>query len=121
MDISIKLEVDNVEKVLREKNDAVKVALENIGIQVQNYATLLCPVGTPESTGIKGYIGGTLRDSITHELKGDSAVVIGTDVKYAAYVEFGTCKMSARPYLKPAVEEHMDEYKSMLQECLQNA
>lgn len=31
--------------------------------------------------------------------------VVGSDVEYAAYVEFGTSKMAAQPYLRPALEE----------------
>lgn len=37
----------------------------------------------------------------------EAEVVALTD--YAAYVEFGTYRMSAQPYLGPAVEQHADE------------
>jgi hypothetical protein len=30
---------------------------------------------------------------------------VGTDVEYSIYVEFGTSKMAAQPYLRPAIEE----------------
>jgi hypothetical protein len=30
---------------------------------------------------------------------------VGTNVEYAVYVEFGTSKMRAQPYLRPAVKE----------------
>lgn len=36
---------------------------------------------------------------------GDTVTVyVGTDVEYAAYVEFGTSKMAAQPYLRPAAD-----------------
>jgi HK97 gp10 family phage protein len=34
----------------------------------------------------------------------DAAVYVGTDVIYAPYVEFGTSRMSAQPYLRPAFD-----------------
>lgn len=50
---------------------------------------------------------GRLRGSITHRLGEDSEgpfADIGSAVLYAAYVELGTTRMAARPYLKPALE-----------------
>jgi HK97 gp10 family phage protein len=38
------------------------------------------------------------------EPTGNVRAIIGTGMEYAAYVELGTSKMAARPYLGPAVE-----------------
>ena len=65
MNFSIK---DNSEEFKAQSTVAVQKALEEIGIKVEKYAKALCPVGTPESTGKAGYRGGTLRNSITHEV-----------------------------------------------------
>lgn len=49
---------------------------------------------------------GRLRGSITSELRRDAGglvVVIGTATSYAPYVELGTRKMRARPFLRPAL------------------
>ncbi len=65
-----------------------------------------CPVGTPESTHKRGYIGGRLRSSITWEVVsegGDLSAKVGTNVEYAPYVELGTRYMRAQPYLVPAL------------------
>lgn len=84
--------VDELERVLATR-------LEEIGIRAEDYAQRLTPVGTPESTGIAGYRGGTLRKSITHKVVGDRykiGVYVGTNVKspegdpYGVYVELGT-------------------------------
>lgn len=34
---------------------------------------------------------------------------VGTNVEYAVYVEFGTSRMEAQPYLRPAVEQAVTE------------
>ncbi len=54
---------------------------------------------------------GALRSSIHAETReaGKSAEIM-VDVPYAAYVEYGTYKMAAQPFLSPAVEYHTDEF-----------
>lgn len=54
-------------------------------------AKSLCPVDT-----------GRLQSSINVQSGGNTAV-ISADTEYAAFVEFGTSKMSAQPYLVPAL------------------
>lgn len=63
--------------------------------RVEATAKRLCPVDT-----------GRLRASITHAIDRDSrglVGVVGTDVDYAPYVELGTSKAPAQPYLRPAL------------------
>ena len=45
---------------------------------------------------------GTLRASIKQRVKKDSATV-GTAENYAPHVEYGTVKMKAQPFLRPAL------------------
>lgn len=50
---------------------------------------------------------GRLRASITHEVHEGFLTVtarVGTNVKYAIFLEFGTSKMAARPFLRPALD-----------------
>lgn len=131
---------DNKAKVIDQLERATEKAFEMIGIQVEKYAKALCPVGTPESTGKKGYRGGTLRNSITHITgkEGDKPYVeIGSNVEYAPYVELGTgpnftpppewekfdaprgsgvghAYVRPRPYLRPAITDHVKEYETIL-------
>ena len=84
--------------VLFESEDgAVAKELVKIALKVEAGAKRRCPVDT-----------GRLRSSITHELRVDAEglhAVVGTDVEYAAYVEFGTSRMHAQPFLRPALDE----------------
>ena len=135
------LKNDRTKEIINDKNTAVKRTLETIGLLAEKYAKALCPVGTSESTGKKGYRGGTLRNSITHETGKDS-VTIGSNVVYAPFVELGTGPnftpppewekiggytgtgtghgyVHPRPYLRPAIEDHLDEYERVIKNELQ--
>ena len=126
---------DNSAEALAGLERAKARALEIIGLKAEGYAKKLCPVGTVESTGKKGYRGGTLRNSITHTVDGDT-VAVGSNVEYAPYVELGTGPhfepppdwetftskrgsgvgrgyVKPRRYLQPAIEEHAGEYKTI--------
>lgn len=81
--VDVKIE-DNSEEVLEAMNEQVLDWLEAIGEDAAGTAADRAPVGTPESTGIPGYIGGTLKNSISHAVvESENAVYIGTNVEYA--------------------------------------
>lgn len=86
----------------REVDGLVFLNAQAIEEDAKNHA----PVGTPESTGIKGYIGGSLKQGIRAIRIGKLRVSIKTNITgnapYSAYVEYGTHKMRAQPYLFPA-------------------
>lgn len=130
----------NAGAILDAQQRATERALEIIGGKAETYAKLGCPVDT-----------GLLRNSITHGLNGGktsiksytdnsggkageyngnintggrekgTAVVVGTNVEYAPFVELGTRKVDPRPFLRPAIEEHIDEYKQVIEEELRRA
>lgn len=84
-------------------------AIRSATLTCQAVAKKNCPVGTPESTGIKGYHGGRLRQSI-HVDSSFLTSTCGTNVFYALFVEKGTkmregtVKMRARPFLTMGFE-----------------
>lgn len=117
MDMKFNMENDFSALIEEATFSQIEKALEKVGLTAERYAKLACPVGTPESTGKKGYMGGTLRNSISHTHDKNTAY-IGTNVEYAPYVEMGTKKMAARPYLKPAIADHIQEYKNTIEQEL---
>ena len=107
IDVNITSNKDLIENT---SNEAIERALEAIGLQCEGYAKMLCPVDT-----------GRLRNSITHSVDAsEQKVYVGTNVEYAAYVEMGTSRMRAQPYLQPAVTNHADEYSEMVEHFLKN-
>lgn len=96
----------NSDEFLKELEQLTPVALEECGLAAEGYAKRLCPVDT-----------GRLRNSITHTTDENTAY-IGTNVEYAPFVELGTSRQRAQPYLKPAVTDHTREYQKIVERRL---
>ena len=97
--------ISHRQEYLAALNNALARGLEICGGVAETYAKQLCPYKT-----------GNLRNSITHAQQDERTEVIGTNVEYAPFVELGYVhtsgkKIPARPYLRPAAEEHGAEYK----------
>lgn len=126
--------IDNSGTVLRELVAKKAKALEMVGLAAEGYAKRLCAVDT-----------GRLRNSITHTTSayngadeytdnsgtpytGGSAkstaekdtVCIGTNVEYAPYVELGTVRTPAQPFLRPAAADHTPQYKEILEKVMKD-
>lgn len=74
-----------------EIEERVSAAIAAGAETVKEHAQSICPVDT-----------GNLRDSIAVSQDGTGAE-ISANTDYAAYVEFGTSKMAAQPFLVPAL------------------
>lgn len=120
------------DEVLAALQEAAEWALEKCGLVAEGYAKWLASVDT-----------GNLRNSITHKVDpSEPAVYIGTDSECAAYVELGTGEYypggrptpwkyqdangnwhwtkgnPAKPYLKPAVADHAQTYRNIIEDEL---
>lgn len=99
---------DNTEEAIDAIGSAIAAALEEVGLVAEGYAKRLCPVDT-----------GRLRNSITHVTRpDDNAVYIGTNVEYGQYVEYGTLRQKAQPFLRPAATGHGDTYRAIVEDRL---
>ena len=101
--------------VERELERAVSRALDEIGDRAVGFAQGYAPVDT-----------GNMRASITHERVDDSSEGIGCsdalapykDPYYAKFVELGTTRMAAQPFLTPAANNHGAEYVQIVKDVL---
>lgn len=123
-------------EVLAEKHDAVLRALERVGMQAESYAKDLAPVDT-----------GAGRNSISHKVdESEPAAYIGTNLDYMIYQELGTGIYAeggggrptpwvyqddkgnyhwtrgnpAQPFLAPAVKDHAQTYRNIIEDELKN-
>ena len=113
-----KIKLEGMEKlqVKLKKNvqmSDVKRVVKANGAALQEAAQRKAPVGTPQSTGIPGYVGGTLKRSIVLEIRdGGLTAEVEPTADYAAYVEYGTRYMNAQPYMRPSYNQQKEKFKS---------
>ena len=81
-------------------DDEIDETLQKMTLEIEAEAKRLCPVRT-----------GRLRASIHNGKIRERAYFVGTNVEYAPFVEFGTRKMTAKPYLRPAAKKVLNKYK----------
>lgn len=89
-------------QVMPRARQAMKKALDDIGTGAKNRA----PVDT-----------GALRNSISTQTQGNRDYArgeVGPTVNYGGYVERGTSRMSAQPYLRPATDAVLPGYEQAL-------
>lgn len=85
--------VDNTHLVVQTIKVKTLLSLEKIGQIVEDLIPKYVPVRT-----------GATRDSRAHIVT-HNCVEIGVQTFYAKYLELGTSKMAARPFLRPALME----------------
>ena len=126
---------DNSDEIISRMDRAMEVALEKIGLVAERYAKNLCTVvtgrlrnsithATASYPGIGTYqdnAGNEFNDATADGTPEKNAVYIGTNVEYAPYVELGTTRSKAQPYLKPAVVNHAEKYKKIFKDSMENA
>ncbi|MEM2281817.1 MAG: HK97 gp10 family phage protein [Candidatus Bathyarchaeia archaeon] len=113
-EITITMEgAENLQQALRRLDDAmqhnIQENLERWAVEVHEYAKILAPART-----------GRLRSSIYSKASGWT-VEVGASAEYAAYVEFGTRYMQAKPFLRPAIEEHLPVLETLILEAFDKA
>ena len=92
---------DDSKRVLHEVDSQTEKILADIGELIVKSAKEIVPVDT-----------GALKESITYEVDGNS-VTVGSPLNYSVYVELGTSKMGAQPYLRPAFENNTSQIAAL--------
>lgn len=102
---------DNTDELRKHEQEVIERALTEVGNTAVGYVVAI----TPRNIG-------RLAGSITSEVQGHS-VVIGTNVEYAPAVEFNEKAQHTPPtqahYLRDGISKHLDEYKKILKENLE--
>ena len=95
-----------------------KRALTESGIEVLGRATQLAPVDT-----------GNLKNSLTYDLHHkenvfdvqSDAIEVGTAVHYAIHQEYGTKRMGARPFLRPALDSSVSRILQFFKDAIERS
>lgn len=64
---------------------------------------------------------GRLVNSIFFEVNGQLSATVGSRLVYALWLEYGTSKMAARPYFRPAVEAMRAKFQKRLEAAVRRA
>lgn len=94
------------EGVINSIGDEIKI----IAYKIERDAKMIVPVDT-----------GDLRKSIGTDVKGrgsSTTAEIGTDLDYSEYVEFGTSKQYAQPYLIPSFDKNITSLVNNINQIL---
>ena len=79
--------------------------ITNVEKAKKTVLTMACIVINMDATPMAPVDTGNLRDSITYKVDGDEGRV-GTNVEYAIHQEYGTKKMAAQSFLRPALDKN---------------
>ena len=111
MTITVKLDTSGLDRLIQTAPEQIDAAVRATAFQVQGIAQMLSPVltGANRSSiytktskgtqGSPGDLGDVLPDVDICE------AVVGPSMEYSAFLEYGTSRMAARPYLTPAAEQ----------------
>ena len=133
--VEIKIVDDNVEEVLAALEKNKQQILRVCGVYAQAQAVINLTRNGSVDTG-------RLRSSIEYEVE-DDTMIVGTNVEYAPYIEMGTGIYAEeggrptpwryvdakgighwthgqhpKPYLRPALKDHLDKYKAIIEDGL---
>lgn len=99
---------------LKKINDTLagpgaKTVVQAFGKAAVDHAKSIVPVDT-----------GRLRDSIRFEMRDALSGIFSANTEYAVYVEMGTWKMSAQPYMRPSAEIGFRAMRDALNQILKS-
>ena len=111
------IKIDGLDKLEKKLKD--NVTLDDVKRVVRQNGAELQKRMQSKADFTKGYQTGTTKRSIGLEIK-DSGLTAesGAETEYAPYLEYGTRFMEAQPFVRPALEEQAQQFKSDLQKLV---
>lgn len=100
----------NLGSMAETLSDKIARGMQDACLLVEEKATQKVPVDT-------GYLKGTITNKVIKDGSKVEGYVYST-AEYAPYVELGTNKMEAKPFLFPALSENQNNIKRIFSEVL---
>ncbi len=112
LQIAATIELEDLDELPDEQSQALEEEVHNIvenaGDSMVTYAQGIVPVRT-----------GNLMASIFADVDEDSlSVTLGASAEYASFIEYGTVKMRAQPFLQPAADVGEEEMNARIEEAI---
>jgi HK97 gp10 family phage protein len=105
---------DTVTPVLAKLPHNIQVGVhgtfQDVGGKMKGYAESICRVRT-------GYLRSTIHFTMLEDLNYE----FGADADYASYVELGTWKTRAQPFIRPAFEAYLADINQSIVDALMKA
>ncbi len=118
-------EFDNTDKAAEAMEAAIESALYAAAVKIHGDAVMMAPIDTGNLRGSLSFsvCGGQAEGVSAPASSADgvgaaseNTANIGTGVHYAPHVEYGTRKMSARPFLEPALQQNRQAIQDLMSE-----
>lgn len=109
MSVTVTVTFDKFRKIAAALPGQTRAVVRKASFDVEGQAKNRVPVDT-----------GALKNSISTEFEDNGLTgIIAPHMEYATFVEFGTKRMSAQPYMTPAAEAVMPAFVSAMKQMLQ--
>lgn len=109
MSVTISVTFDRFPEIAATMPERTSQVVRKAAFDIEGQAKNRAPVDT-----------GALKNSISTEFEdGGLTGIIAPHVEYATYVEFGTRRMSAQPYMTPAAEAVAPAFVGAMRQMLQ--
>ena len=112
LQVAVTIELEDLDELPDEQSQALEEEIHNIvesaGDNMVSYAQGIVPVRT-----------GNLMASIFSEVDPDDlSIALGATADYASFIEYGTVKMRAQPFLQPAADIGEEEMNARIEEAI---
>jgi len=112
LQVAATIELEDLDELPDEQSEALEEEVhnivENVGDNMVSYAHGIVPVRT-----------GNLMASIFADVDEDNlSVTLGATADYASFIEYGTVKMRAQPFLQPAADVGTEEMNARIEEAI---
>jgi HK97 gp10 family phage protein len=133
--MNFKIEIDDTKlkallnKMVKKYPEAAKQGMLNTAYMIHEDATRMCSVDTGRlrsslcvatKEGVLNEQAQNKEDVITPPQE-DFEVYIGTRTYYGPFIEFGTRKMPAKPYLRPAFDKNINKLTEEIKKEIERA
>lgn len=107
MPVEIRIKSNRFAAISQQFHAQASQVVRKTALDIEAGAKQLVPVDT-----------GLLKNSIQTTMESELTGVVFTNTEYAVFVEYGTSRMSAQPYMTPAAESQRQPFIRAIQTIL---